>query len=394
MASTSRADTTAFGLALALAATLSAGCSSDAAKKQTGGVTPPPEGQRWQTLAEWHVFKDAVKQVPSDRVIPYEVNAQLFSDYAYKYRFMYVPEGTHIKYQPKDKWELPVGAILVKTFAYLNDPNDPSKGQRLLETRLLVHESTGWEPMTYIWDEAQTTATLARVGGTLSTHFIDPSGTPHDTNYTYPSRSECRQCHGSDVTTNTLGGRTRQLERTHDYGNGPENQIDHLASLGFFESTPEPAASREHLANPFDASQPLVDRVRGYFDANCSHCHQPGVVAASSSGLWLDYPSTDPSQPDVNWGVCKHPTSAGTGTCGYSLDVVPGDPDHSILMCRMNSTAGIATMPPLGRTIVHTEGVALMREWIAAMAGSCGGTQPVPDGGTDSGVPQDAAGGG
>jgi hypothetical protein len=46
------------------------------------------------------------------------------------------------------------------------------------------------------------------------------------------------------------------------------------------------------------------------------------------------------------------------------MDVVPGDPDNSLLICRMESIAAGERMAPLGRTIVHADGIALLREWV------------------------------
>jgi hypothetical protein len=82
----------------------------------------------------------------------------------------------------------------------------------------------------------------------------------------------------------------------------------------------------------------------------------------------LDFAATDPaSQPPANWGVCKIPTSAGGATCGHTYDIVPGDPDRSIMICRMASTDLEVRMPPLGIRLVHAEGLALVRQWIASM---------------------------
>ncbi len=399
MVSTLRADRVLPCL-LVLAAASVVACSSDPAKKKSTGVTAAPEGEPWPTLAEWHLFTDAVKQAPAERVVPYDVNAQLFADYAAKYRFLYVPEGAHIEYASDGVWNLPVGTIFVKTFSYLTDARDPSKGERILETRLLLHESGGWEPLTYVWNAEQTEAKLVTIGTTIPSHFIDLHGTERDNAYVVPTRGDCRQCHGKLGSTDTLGGKTLQMDRMHDYGSGPENQIDHLRDLGFFASDPEPASARQHLIDPMDTAQPLNERVRSYFDGNCAHCHRPGEYAASSSGMYLDYASTDPSQPTTNWGLCKKPTSSGGGTCGRALDVIPGLPDESILMCRMEATQGIGRMPPLGRNFVDEDGLALVREWITALPGSCSATT-LPDAGTsdsgaqpEAGTAQDAAGGG
>ena len=46
-------------------------------------------------------------------------------------------------------------------------------------------------------------------------------------------------------------------------------------------------------------------------------------------------------------------------------------PDASILVYRIESIEPDVKMPELGRNLVDAEGVALIREWIAAMPGSC-----------------------
>jgi uncharacterized repeat protein (TIGR03806 family) len=263
----------------------------------------------------------------------------------------------------------------------------------LLETRLLVHESGDWTPYTYVWNAEQTEATRTGSGDVIESTFIDASGKMVSNGYTVPSGSDCRTCHGKLGTTDTLGGRTRQLDRDHDYGDGPENQLDHLAKLGLLDSVPEPYSARQHLADP-SGTAPIFERVRAYFDGNCAQCHQPGDSLGSLSGYWLDYASTAPDQPRSNWGYCKQPASAGGATCGRQFDVVPGKPDDSILMCRLESQLGKVKMPPLGRNLVHAEAVSLMREWITGMDGQCGATASPPHsdagaGTADSGVVND-----
>jgi hypothetical protein len=65
-------------------------------------------------------------------------------------------------------------------------------------------------------------------------------------------------------------------------------------------------------------------------------------------------------------GFCKHPNSAGNMD-GRQHDIVPGDADNSILIFRLASTAPKVMMPQIGRATVHTEALALLRSWIAAL---------------------------
>jgi len=47
--------------------------------------------------------------------------------------------------------------------------------------------------------------------------------------------------------------------------------------------------------------------------------------------------------------------------------IAPGDPDHSFLLYRMQSTDPGVMMPELGRQTVDPRAIALMREWISTM---------------------------
>ncbi len=67
------------------------------------------------------------------------------------------------------------------------------------------------------------------------------------------------------------------------------------------------------------------------------------------------------------FGINKPPVAAGIGSGGLAFDIVPGRPDQSILAFRIASTHPGIMMPELGKRLVHDEGVALIREWIAAM---------------------------
>jgi uncharacterized repeat protein (TIGR03806 family) len=363
--------------ALALATLLLPACSSSDTTGGGGGggspivtvtPTPAPEGSPYATLDEWHLFTDAHAQTPAEGVIPYDVIAPLFSDYTAKQRFLWLPKGAKIGWHDTDLWNIPVGAILIKTFAYPIDARDPAKGQRMLETRLLVHESSsGWVGHTYEWDAEQKKATRKVAGDTIDMTWIDEQGKEQKNAYDVPNTNVCQECHGKTGKTSSLGGRARQWNRDHDYGNGPENQIDHLAALGLLDVAPPAAAQRQTLTDPFGAGD-AGERGRSYLDANCSHCH--GVIGlAKGTALRLDYDHTDLVKSDpTDYGVCKAPASSGAdGTCGLMFDVVPGHSEQSILVCRTNSLAPKVTMPPVGHKRIHDEGVAVLEQWIDAM---------------------------
>ena len=70
-------------------------------------------------------------------------------------------------------------------------------------------------------------------------------------------------------------------------------------------------------------------------------------------------------------GFCKPPIAAGQGTGGRTYSIVPGDPDDSIIVFRMSTSDPGARMPELGRSLVHSEGVALVSDWIRTLGGEC-----------------------
>lgn len=99
-------------------------------------VTCGTTGALCSRLSYFGFFDDVAAQVAAPNVIPFDVNTPLFSDYATKYRYLYLPPGTAATWRDLDALELPTGAVLIKTFSYLRDRRDPSLGRELVETRL------------------------------------------------------------------------------------------------------------------------------------------------------------------------------------------------------------------------------------------------------------------
>jgi uncharacterized repeat protein (TIGR03806 family) len=339
-----------------------------------GGMGGNPSGPP-QFLSEWGLFKSIPEQTPEDGVIPYEVTAPLFTDDAVKLRFVQLPDGEQIAYDETQRWTNPAGTIYIKTFAYPVDAREPELGLQLIETRLLVFHENGADTWTYVYPDGDNSdAERINFGPVLDVSYINLVGETVSLDYEVPSVPQCTDCHGVDDgadATRSLGPSTGMFNRDNDYGDGigVMNQIDYMHSLGMFDQEPEPIVENRttYVSDPaVNTTEGLHERVRSYLDSNCAHCHAPdGPVA--DKGLYLDYQSMDPDTGTsfFTWGVCKDPSSSGNGLdCDQGLDVVPGDPDNSLLICRMESIAAGERMAPLGRTIVHADGVALLREWV------------------------------
>ena len=94
----------------------------------------------------------------------------------------------------------------------------------------------------------------------------------------------------------------------------------------------------------------------------------PPTGPAITSGLWLDAHTQD----RLKLGFCKQPIAAGKGTGNRLHDIEPGNAAASIFEFRMDSADPAIMMPEVGRSVVHREGVQLIRDWINAQPGSCG----------------------
>jgi uncharacterized repeat protein (TIGR03806 family) len=317
--------------------------------------TPAP------TLAAYRLFTDDGARHPNAGVTPYALNTPLFSDYAEKSRFLFLPPGTRARYRPEGALDLPVGATLIKTFAYPADLRRPGENLRVLETRLLIHRRAGWTALAYVWNTDRTEARLKRAGTRLDVGFTDLQGRLRQVDYRVPNANQCKECHSLSGRIAPIGVKARNLNGVFAYPEGPENQLAHWTRTGLLVGAPPPeAAPRTAIWNA--PSEPLDARARAYLDGNCGHCHNARGMA-SNSGLFLNLEETRPAA----LGVGKRPVAAGKGAGDLEMDLVPGAPDASIIAFRMASTDPGVMMPELGRSLVHEEGLALVREYIARM---------------------------
>lgn len=297
-------------------------------------------------LSAFGFFTDMTARTPAARVMPYQLNTPLFSDYSEKQRYLYVPSGAQARYDADKVLALPVGSALIKTFGY-----QQNGAFRPLETRLLLHRAGGWVALPYVWDADGRDATLKRAGTRIPVTFTDPAGQSRSISYAVPNQNQCKDCHALSGQVTPIGPTARNLN--------DGAQLQRLVATSMLDRLP---ADAPRLVRWNDASAAIEDRARAYLEANCAHCHNP-AGAASNSGLFLDW-----KQPDATArGILKPPVAAGRGSGGRLHAIVPGKPDESILTYRMASTEPGVAMPELGRALPHAEALALMREWIEKM---------------------------
>ena len=327
-----------------------------------------------QRLSEFGFFQGKIADLkPAPRVWPYEVNAPLFSDYAEKARFVYLPEGTAMQYRPDHAFELPTGAALIKNFYYPHEATAPEKSRRILETRILLKEPDGWRSLEYIWSDDQSDAMLDVVGATIPVSWRDAADKLRRLDYATPNLNQCKGCHAYRNEIVPLGFTARQLHRPLPQGG---EQLARWIAYGAL-SLPQGLSLAEipRLADyrlddaALLALHPHADprslpelRARAYLDGNCGHCHNPHG-AANTSGMFLDIHTDDPAR----WGVNKPPVAAGRGAGKRRFGIAPGKPRESILLFRMESNDPGIRMPELGRAVAHQEGIEIIREWIKSL---------------------------
>ena len=298
-----------------------------------------------QTLSGWNQLRiEHGELVVAQDVEPFTINSPLFSDYAVKLRTRQIPGELMVE---GDWYEYPVGSIFTKTFYYPSISTGLTRhsnhsthasvtlnDHRLLETRVLYKEESGWIALPYLWNEAETEAVLAPTGGSVK---LTLDGETFD--YFVPDQNQCASCHAWNHST----GEIRPL------GAKPAQ----FSSL--------PAWQNDTVE--------VEARARAYLDVSCAHCHNADG-AADTSGLDLEYANNHPT----SLGICKPAVAAGPGA-PYAFDIKPGRPEVSNMMVRLGSQNPAVMMPEIGRSLVHVEGHDLISAWITSMDGECETTQ-------------------
>ena len=312
-----------------------------------------------EKLSEFEFFLDDSAQLPDDKVIPYELISTLFSDYSYKQRWVYVPNNKKAEYVENWVFDFPTGSALIKTFYYPVDERAPELGKQLLETRLLLRKESGWEAVSYAWNEEQNEAYKKIAGKTINASWTDFMGEEKAVRYRVPNVNQCKECHDADDQISPIGPKARNINKELDFKDGEFNQLVYWMNKEIIDEYPMDLVSP---VDWLDETKDINDRVRSYLDVNCGHCHSP-TGNANSTGLYLHLNETR----DINLGVFKKPVATGRGSGGNKYSIVPGKPEESILLYRMQSMDPGVMMPESGRALTHEEAVEMVREWILLM---------------------------
>ncbi|MGH7818439.1 MAG: hypothetical protein ACREQ9_01575, partial [Candidatus Binatia bacterium] len=359
-------------------------------------------------LEQYGLFADAAepRREPNGFGVPFDLNTILFSDYALKDRFLFLPPddaGNPVKAEFQDHetcdtlniydcftatLKFPVGTVFAKTFSFQN-----GSAEDVVETRLLIkrQRSSGevhWVGLPYLWvtdPDGTRHADLKIEGATKRAQWdyddpdpevVDADGkrlhyTGATEQYAIPDAGACILCHnGDDLEAGAppIGPKIRNLNKDRDYADGRTNQLAFLQQKGLLDLPDEPSglekmakwnvpgSSGESPDSPADVHK----RVRAFLEVNCLHCHNP-AGNAQNSGLQLD--SFREPMGEAH-GICKVPIAAGRAADFGNYDIQPGNAGQSILPHRLASVAPGIRMPPLSRSVMQKEAVELVTKWV------------------------------
>ena len=316
----------------------------------------------YQTLSEYNFFEGNLANLnPVYGVLPYDLNSPLFSDYAHKKRFIWMPSDVRATYNNDyTPLNFPTGSILIKNFYYDNVlPNNETK---LIETRLMIRMAGEWIFAKYVWNDEQTEAFFTNDGSFVEIDWTEDNQTK-SVNYRVPSISECFTCHNKFGTPVPIGPKPQNLNKEYVYSDGIQNQLSKWVTQGYLDSN-YPSEITSTIAWD-DLSQPLDLRARSYIDINCAHCH--------SEQSYCEYRPMrfgfDQNDESVNMGVCVEPDTQIDATIPFII--TPGSAERSVVFFRLNTTLEQYRMPLFGRSLKHIEGVRLIEEWINSLEVTC-----------------------
>ncbi|MCG2583781.1 hypothetical protein [Massilia sp. TS11] len=288
------------------------------------------------------------------RLIAYRPQYPLWTDGADKQRWLALPKGGFIDARQIDAWSFPAGTRLWKQFSFEGKP---------VETRFMRKGADGrWQFATYVWRDDGTDAVLAPERGlTLNVPSIRGG------RYVVPGRADCLVCHGSAAQP-VLGLTALQLSSARDplAPNGEplrpgETDLAGLVAAGWVRRL-----SALALAQPpqVAGADPLERAALGYLHGNCAHCHNTSPNKAPLD-LTLAQRAGDPAAARAE--VLASLIGQRPRSSADAAIVTPGQPQHSLLLHRMQSRQALTQMPPLGTQMPDPAALDLITRWIAAL---------------------------
>jgi uncharacterized repeat protein (TIGR03806 family) len=293
------------------------------------------------------------------------VQSPLWSDGADKQRWVALPAHETVDFAPSGPWHFPVGTVFVKHFAMALDERQPSE-LTPLETRLLVAAADGeFYGLTYRWNAEGDDAELVTDAQFDELQVIEADGSTRTQTYFYPGPKDCGTCH-AEAAGHVLGVRTAQLNGPFagpypTDGEAATNQLAGWVAHGRFGEVPDLDELDEYprLSPLTDETQSLTQRVRSYWDANCSMCHG---VQGSLRAEWDARYRT----PLAEQGVVGASAING-GRDGAVHLIEPGFPERSIMYQRNATLLSGQRMPPLASNRRDEAYLGVLERWILSL---------------------------
>lgn len=297
-----------------------------------------------------------VRENANTNGMQYELNSELFTDYARKYRYVFIPPGRKMHYSKKESFNFPIGSVLVKVFSL---PIDTALAEEnIIEIRLLIHRENGWVGLVYVWQNSSSDAVLDLDSESIE-FSLTHKGDVYSGTYRVPSFGSCANCHQYNNVMEPIGPKARLLNKDIDIQGQAINQLEFWQQQGLLEGLPENLESIDFSPDWKNETYSLEVRAKSYLDINCAHCHRE-EGAASLSGLRLEFGR---KAIDYSHGVCN----SAHGWRGGGFDIWPGKSGQSSLPQRMTLSPAPDRMPPLGRSVVDVDAVDLIKQWIDSM---------------------------
>jgi hypothetical protein len=331
------------------------GAMPDGGPSGTGKACAGPPG----------LYDDGACTHLSDGVRPYRPNYELWSDGAKKERFIYLPAGSQIDTSNPNRWSFPVGTRIYKTFELAGARVET----RLLQKNAAAASIDSWTTVSYEWSADQSTATAADAAG-----VSDLLGTGHD----IPSQAQCRSCHtmaGADAV-NGFGAIQLNHDADADGGFTLQSLLDEGSLVNVSGGTPNVSVEGSHI--PGDAA---AQAALGYLHGNCGNCHG-GTAPKANLTLWSTVMTEQLDDAAALKSAACQCLTRWTGRHNpdgdpYLLRIAPGHSAVSGVIGRMSVRVVNEQMPPIGTSLVDTQGIATVAAFIDALDPSvCDATPP------------------
>ena len=189
----------------------------------------------YQTLSEYNFYDGTISDLnPVYGVLPYDLISPLFSDYAKKKRFIWMPDGVSAGYvSDYSGLDFHTGTVLIKNFYYNNV--QPNNQKKIIETRLMIKKDEGWTFANYKWNDEQTEATFTTDEHELDLDWVE-NGETKNVRYRIPSFAECFTCHNKYDVPLPIGPKPQNLNRSFEYTTGSKNQLTKWVEMGYLNN--------------------------------------------------------------------------------------------------------------------------------------------------------------